>query len=366
MDMHQSDAVSLPSPIKGPLAQRGMPDLHDTKQLAQWVALVAEVMMLAVCLRYLMIGAYLPAFISAVPVGLIIVDQIAFLKSRSLPLAPHVILLVIAVAQLSVANLMTSSTLIWTFPTLVGSFLIARTGVVNLYAAIMLTCGTAIIYIEGDLSFALRFAPAFAGTWGFLLILVQVMNGLRFRAWQQSITDPLTGCYNRRYLDQYLDVHIKTGRVAMLVIDMDNFKQLNDAKGHVAGDKALCRLVEIVHSSWASEAICFRLGGDEFVLLLQLPARSREHMSLREQDRHLTQLGQKITDVLNQETSFSVSSGLTHFNWPCDLEAVYRRADTALYASKDLGRRQMSVADTLASPPEHTVSVPARVQEALF
>lgn len=349
MDIKPFDAA-LPNPRpRGIETGPEMSDLHNTEKLTQWVAIVAEIMILAVCLQYLLKGELLGALVVLLPLSLIIINQIVHLLGRAWPIAPYVILLSFALAQLLLAHALSSLVLIWAFPTLVGAFLITGTGYVHVYASIMLIGGTAISHGNGDMELGLRFAPAFAGMWMFLYILFQVLHGLRISAWKQSITDPLTGCYNRRYLDQFIDSRTTDGRAAMLLLDMDNFKQLNDEKGHLAGDRALSRLARLIQENWTSEVTCFRLGGDEFVLILQLSSRVRDNMSVQEEDRHLSQLARKITDTLNRDGSFSVSGGLVHFGWPCELDDIYRSADAALYVSKEQGRRRLSLGESI--PP---------------
>jgi len=90
---------------------------------------------------------------------------------------------------------------------------------------------------------------------------------------QQAFRDSLTGLHNRRMLDQYLPQAVRhclteAQPLALLMIDVDNFKDLNDALGHAAGDQLLRSLGQLIHSTVRDADAAFRCGGDEFVVVL--------------------------------------------------------------------------------------------------
>jgi diguanylate cyclase (GGDEF)-like protein len=90
---------------------------------------------------------------------------------------------------------------------------------------------------------------------------------------QQATRDALTGLFNRRFLDQYLPQcvvrHVKEKRdLCLLMMDLDNFKVLNDTLGHAAGDELLRAVGQLVRSAARGDDVAFRCGGDEFVVLL--------------------------------------------------------------------------------------------------
>ena len=79
--------------------------------------------------------------------------------------------------------------------------------------------------------------------------------------------DPLTGARNRRYFEEQLKSLDKMGAIAM--IDVDNFKQINDSYGHVAGDAALCTIVRTIFEHVRADDVVLRYGGDEFLLMFE-------------------------------------------------------------------------------------------------
>src|SRR5262249_27222215 len=99
--------------------------------------------------------------------------------------------------------------------------------------------------------------------------LERVIGSLR----QQATRDPLTGLFNRRLLDQQLPELISQCRanaldLAILMIDVDHFKHLNDTLGHAAGDELLRSIAQIIRSSIREQDHAYRCGGDEFVIVM--------------------------------------------------------------------------------------------------
>ena len=104
-------------------------------------------------------------------------------------------------------------------------------------------------------------------------IIQNIIHGLQRRLLEQAITDPLTGAFNRRHMSTRLREALATGRPpatpsALLMIDVDHFKKINDEHGHDAGDAVLKGLVSVVRSRARKTDLLFRMGGEEFVLLL--------------------------------------------------------------------------------------------------
>jgi diguanylate cyclase (GGDEF)-like protein/PAS domain S-box-containing protein len=102
-------------------------------------------------------------------------------------------------------------------------------------------------------------------------ILVDITDRKRLeeQLLEQSIRDPLTGCFNRRYLDEFEQKMIKRGGGwSCIVLDVDHFKEYNDRFGHIVGDEVLTRVARFLMRQTRAEEGVVRLGGDEFVVLL--------------------------------------------------------------------------------------------------
>jgi len=162
-----------------------------------------------------------------------------------------------------------------------------------------------------------------------------------------SSTDPLTGLCNRRALDHRLrhewDRAARYGSpLALLLIDVDGLKQVNDALGHSGGDDVLRRMGAAIHESLRGSDVGARWGGDEFVILA--PETSREAAE-RLANRLLTRL-KGSTRAPQDAISASIGVAVVfpdphHLNSP---GLLMQTADKALYAAKSGGRDQVKVA----------------------
>ena len=171
-------------------------------------------------------------------------------------------------------------------------------------------------------------------------------NRVRAQLANLVLTDPLSGCLNRRGLEQQLKRELaraaRTGKdVALLALDVDYFKEINDSWGHQAGDTVIQEVGELLRSIARGGDCVARTGGDEFTLLLpetsaagafRLATRVREAVSL-----HHFQGVSKL--------AVSVSIGLVADRVHDEniLHDLHSRADEALYAAKDAGRDRVSI-----------------------
>ncbi|HEY2345040.1 MAG TPA: diguanylate cyclase [Xanthomonadaceae bacterium] len=173
----------------------------------------------------------------------------------------------------------------------------------------------------------------------------------------QSIRDPLTGLFNRRYLDVSLGRELARATrhnlpLAVLMLDIDHFKRFNDSHGHEAGDALLAHFAEVLKRHTRSEDIACRYGGEEFTIVLheadETTARQRaEQIRVATSEMSVAHRHVQLEHV-------TVSIGLALF--PGDgrtPEDLLRRADGALYAAKKAGRnRVLSAAQADASTTE--------------
>lgn len=162
-----------------------------------------------------------------------------------------------------------------------------------------------------------------------------------------TVTDPLTGLFNRRYLFRVIEKEMNRcersgANLAFAMVDIDLFKSLNDRYGHLAGDSILRRFSSYL-STWvrAMDIIC-RYGGDEFGIILP----NTDSQEAIEVGRRLcTKLGQAVFPVEGLRLRISVSIGVAsidhHRTWR-GIDLI-RHADEALYCAKQGGRNQISL-----------------------
>lgn len=158
-----------------------------------------------------------------------------------------------------------------------------------------------------------------------------------------SLIDELTGLYNKRYLKKRMKqevdiVHQNSGRLTLMVIDIDHFKSYNDRYGHWEGDRVLVRFGEVLLAVLESWQLAFRYGGEEFVILL--PNVSCEDATpIAESIRKKIQ-DEEFIPVSNIKVTVSVSIGLTELKYDDTAETLFQRADDAMYKAKATGRNR--------------------------
>jgi len=164
----------------------------------------------------------------------------------------------------------------------------------------------------------------------------------------QAIRDPLTGLFNRRYMEESLDREFrralrKESPLAILMVDIDHFKRLNDSHGHEAGDAVLRELAKIFQTQLCAEDIASRYGGEEFVLILpeaDLTAATEcaERLRAAIQAMQIQHYGQILKGI-------SLSAGLACFpQHGKTVDILMRAADAALYRAKENGRDRVEAA----------------------
>lgn len=157
--------------------------------------------------------------------------------------------------------------------------------------------------------------------------------------------DPLTQLPNRRKLSAHLESALaRTGsgqRLALLFVDVDNFKSINDTLGHSFGDRVLQHIAERLHAATAPAGLLARLGGDEFTVLLE-DVQSSEQVEQRAADIVMTLQEPLIVDGRVLATGASVGASL-YPDHAADAEGLLRAADVALFHAKELGRNRFAL-----------------------
>lgn len=161
-----------------------------------------------------------------------------------------------------------------------------------------------------------------------------------------SITDPMTGLYNRRYFSDQFPVYAKKAAaqgelLAFLMFDVDKFKQYNDHYGHQAGDHVLIECAK-AFKSLAKEinALPFRLGGEEFALLFTVDTADHAQTKAELARQSIQNLG--IPHAYNSAAEVVTASfGLCLIEKDADIEVTYKKADDALYEAKEQGRNRV-------------------------
>ncbi|OLU26271.1 GGDEF domain-containing protein [Pseudomonas sp. PA15(2017)] len=193
------------------------------------------------------------------------------------------------------------------------------------------------------------------GVMALMLIALSMTGTVRYRREKRierlAARDPLTAMYNRRALEarapKLLDGVSPKHPGALLLIDIDNFKQVNDLHGHTAGDKLLIALGEMIRRVLPDGSLAARLGGDEFVILLRdaSPALINSLGDLLRQ-----QFQNTAAHTFATPEAVTLSIGASLFDQPpASLAALIEQGDVALYQSKRGGRDSIRLVDRTAN-----------------
>lgn len=187
---------------------------------------------------------------------------------------------------------------------------------------------------------------------------------LRLKLRQQSIIDPLTELYNRRYMDETLKRELQRARrrqsnLSLVLIDLDHFKRVNDTYGHDIGDDLLRKVSDVLRQGIRAVDIACRFGGEELVVILpdcDLNAAVLRAEQLRVAVAAIELGGKALTHTVTASFGVSCSS-----NGNDDVELMLRAADQALYTAKQTGRNRVVSAGLQAPAEAAALAVPETV-----
>ncbi len=165
---------------------------------------------------------------------------------------------------------------------------------------------------------------------------------------EKSVRDPLTGVFNRRYMEEALERELPRAlrsqqALSLVIIDIDHFKRFNDLYGHEAGDLVLTRLSRLLQILAHDNDVVCRLGGEEFALII--PGVGSAEGILRAEDIRRAVADMKIEYAGQPIGPVTISLGVAAFPEHSTNETtLLRQADQALYRAKENGRNRVEAA----------------------
>jgi len=270
---------------------------------------------------------------------------VSVLRPRRVRFASISIAILCVVGVLTTVYVRGEHQIFWAYPALLATFYLAKPGEAVLIATLtIIALVPALVPKMDGITVATTFVTLIS-TSAFAYAFAFLSRGQRDQLLQLARKDPLTGAGNRRALDEKLAevcaAQLRSNTPSSLVlIDIDNFKEINDEFGHAAGDQILVRLTEIIELRIRVTDSLYRIGGEEFVVVIEGQTRDKARR-MAEQLRTLVEANE-----LAPEGSVTISLGVAELSLGESPRDWIRRADLALYESKRSGRNQTSLAVT--------------------
>ncbi len=195
-------------------------------------------------------------------------------------------------------------------------------------------------------------SPFWVSSMGFFIVPILIMSLLLSEVlliqWRRrkslieklSQIDPLTNLYNRRSFNEQLKrLHQAKKNYAVILLDLDYFKNINDQHGHRIGDEVLKQVAMVLKNNVRNFDIVARFGGEEFIILLE-DLQLNQAIEIAERCRNAIRNIQLSINT-NSSIQLTASFGLTNSDIACESEQIIHRADQALYHAKQQGRDQV-------------------------
>ncbi len=275
--------------------------------------------------------------------AVLLVNGLALRRQRRVPVPFWIMVLAFDCAVVAAVLVQGVAAAFWAYPAVfIGYFLLPKRMAHLFGLSLLIAVPTAAFWVAGGPA-AVRALASLGLTLGMINVVLGVIGELQMALLRQAHTDPLTGAWNRRYFDEQLaqvappDI---AGRVpnALLALDIDHFKAVNDRHGHGVGDAVLQALVALVAQRKRQGDLLFRVGGEEFLLLLP-------RTTLADARQVAEDLRQRFeTSELVPGVRVTVSIGLSLQPMASGAQQWLAAADAALYAAKREGRNRVVTA----------------------
>jgi diguanylate cyclase (GGDEF)-like protein len=285
----------------------------------------------------LMQGEWLAAIVDAVIVVGFVGLGIFVYRTRRVRIAGIGISFICIAGVISTVYISGPHQVYWAYPVLVAIFYLVRPLEAITFTLVTVAALIPSLLGDTDSHSTLTILVTIVVMSSFALAFSLVTNRQREKLIQLATKDPLTGAGNRRHLDNKLneivnDYQRTATSAAMLLLDLDHLKKVNDSHGHVVGDQILKRITEIINIRIRVTDNLYRIGGDEFVVILE--GQTIDHAAhLAEQLRTLVEANELIADQ-----PVTVSVGIAELKANESAEEWLHRADKALYGAKRDGR----------------------------
>ena len=318
----------------------GLLELNEHHKVLRFITIVSLLTFLPFSIKNVVLGEYVYAAL-LITFELSLLLEVYWFYTRQRPMISYLLPVTLLVAcGIFAIPILGINGSYWAFPIAVCVVFVMPTRMSLIFNIIMIV-GVAITgYYYFDHYALLRLVGALSITAFSSLFVTTSFLNLQDRFKELSITDSMTGAYNRAQLDAFLgtalELHQKTGLSSTIaLIDIDNFKQVNDRFGHDVGDQMIQSVVRVFKETARPNDFIFRLGGDEFLILYR-------KSGLKDSYIRLEKLRQKVSELrVHNNLSASISAGITSSNADINISQWMKHADLSLYSAKHNGRNRI-------------------------
>lgn len=321
-----------------PIDEEAILDLKQQKQVLKVIASITLLVFVPLGVKNILIGEIMLGIVLlAFEISLLLEITALIYNKQSfigyyLPLA-----LLVLSAVLAVKVFGTLATY-WLYPVVISVIFLLPQRIAIMSNGVMIFASGYAALLHQEFSITARYVVSLVVTAIIVHVVVKAIRSLQRELRLTLITDAMTGALNRHELPLALEQTLADYPCSSIaIIDIDNFKFINDNFGHDVGDKVIVNVVESIQGHTSEREQLFRLGGDEFLLLIQ----GREQLSAETLMKHLTE---QVRDASYPHTHpVTISSGVAESKAFEEIKEWMKRADLALYQSKHLGRDRVSV-----------------------
>ncbi|MEH6575687.1 MAG: GGDEF domain-containing protein [Amphritea sp.] len=327
--------------VAGRLDAFGIYPAHK-KRLLYVITLFCSLTFIPLVIKNVVQGQF---FLSAVMTAFLValyIDVFAVAKNQHLRIHPNIVISLLVITLITTVQVFGLIGVFWSYPVIIVLLFILPLRLANFFNCIIILALTLLAVQNISLDIAVRLCVSLILTAAITTIILLQIEKLQNRLREQSIKDPLTGAFNRRQLNIYLQDSLAQKErydvnAYVLMIDADNFKKINDQHGHDVGDVVLKRIVSIVAANTRDTDLLFRVGGEEFVLLIRDTSID-----------HATRIAQALCKQISEQKIIesqmvSVSVGISGVAKGVSVDSWLKFADQALYRAKKLGRNRIEI-----------------------
>ncbi|NOH73317.1 GGDEF domain-containing protein [Vibrio pectenicida] len=313
-------------------------DIRRQKQVLKFVAATTLIFFVPIGINNILIGEImLGAILLSFEITLLL--EVTAIVYKRKGFFGHTLPLILLITSIIMAiHIFGTLATYWVFPIIISVvFLLPSKIALSANITLLIGC-TIAAFPHQHLATTSRYAFSLLATAVIAHVIVQAIKRLQKELRYLSERDSMTGALNRHELQTHLEnVSNLYPTSAVALIDIDNFKNVNDQYGHDVGDKVIKQVVGVIYRHMEESDLLFRLGGDEFLLIFP----QKDQFSTK---KAMIYISQHVKQTQYPEGALvTISSGVAQFLASENLENWVKRADIALYQSKHNGRDKVSL-----------------------